>query len=141
VLPVCEELCIGFVPYSPLGRGYLTGAMDETTIFGGNDNRATLPRFTPEALKANRPVVDLLREIADQKGATPAQIALAWLLSHKPWIVPIPGTTKLHRLDENIGAASVNLTANDLRHIEDAVSNIDVQGDRYPQSERERTGR
>ncbi len=141
VLPVCEELCIGFVPYSPLGRGYLTGAMDETTIFGGNDNRATLPRFTPEALKANRPVVDLLREIADQKGATPAQIALAWLLSHKPWIVPIPGTTKLHRLDENIGAASVNLTANDLRHIEEAVSNIDVQGDRYPQSERERTGR
>jgi aryl-alcohol dehydrogenase-like predicted oxidoreductase len=141
VLPVCEELCIGFVPYSPLGRGYLTGAMDETTIFGGNDNRATLPRLTPEALKANRPVVDLLREIADQKGATPAQIALAWLLSHKPWIVPIPGTTKLHRLDENIGAASVNLTANDLRHIEDAVSNIDVQGDRYPQSERERTGR
>ncbi len=141
VLTACEELGIGFVPYSPLGRGFLTGKMDETTTFGGNDNRSTLPRFTPEALKANQPVVHLLDEIGRQKGATPAQIALAWLLAQQPWIVPIPGTTKLDRLDENIGAAAIELTAGDLRHIEDAFSQITVQGDRYPQAERERTGR
>jgi aryl-alcohol dehydrogenase-like predicted oxidoreductase len=141
VLPTCEELGIGFVPYSPLGRGFLTGKMDETTTFGGNDNRGTLPRFTPEALKANQPVVRLLDEIGRQKGATPAQIALAWLLAQKPWIVPIPGTTKLDRLDENIGAAAIELTADDLRQIEDAVAKITVQGDRYPQVDKELTGR
>ncbi len=141
VLPTCEELGIGFVPYSPLGRGFLTGKMDETTTFGGNDNRTSLPRFMPEALKANQPVVRLLDEIGREKGATPAQIALAWLLAQKPWIVPIPGTTKLERLDENIGAVAIELTADDLRHIEDAFSKINVQGDRYPQAERERTGR
>jgi aryl-alcohol dehydrogenase-like predicted oxidoreductase len=141
VLPACEELGIGFVPYSPLGRGFLTGKIDETTMFGSNDNRGTLPRFTPEARKANQPVVRLLEEIGREKGATPAQIALAWLLVQKPWIVPIPGTTKLRRLEENIAAAAIALTANDLRHIEDAVSKISVQGDRYPQAEGERTGR
>jgi aryl-alcohol dehydrogenase-like predicted oxidoreductase len=141
VLPACEELGIGFVPYSPLGRGFLTGKIDETTTFGGNDNRSTLPRFTPEARKANQPVVRLLEEIGGKKGATPAQIALAWLLAQKPWVVPIPGTTKLHRLEENIGAAAIELTANDLRHIEDAVSKISVQGDRYPQAEANLTGR
>lgn len=132
VLPVCEELGIGFVPYSPLGRGYLTGKIDETTTFGGNDNRTTLPRFTPEARKANRPVLDLLRDIAGRKGATPAQIALAWLLAQKPWIVPIPGTTKRQRLDENIAAASIELSPSELRHIEDVAAHITVQGDRYP---------
>jgi aryl-alcohol dehydrogenase-like predicted oxidoreductase len=132
VLPTCEELGIGFVPYSPLGRGFLTGKIDETTTFGGNDNRSTLPRFTPEARKANRPVVDLLKKIGDQKGATPAQIALAWLLAQKPWIVPIPGTTKLNRLEENIAAASIELTPDDLRHIDAAARQIPVQGDRYP---------
>jgi aryl-alcohol dehydrogenase-like predicted oxidoreductase len=141
VLPACEDLGIGFVPYSPLGRGFLTGKIDETTTFGSNDNRTTLPRFTPEARKANQPVVRLLEAIGRKKGATPAQIALAWLLAQKPWIVPIPGTTKLHRLEENIAAAAIELTADDLRHIEDAVSKISVQGDRYPQVERERTGR
>jgi aryl-alcohol dehydrogenase-like predicted oxidoreductase len=141
VLPACEELGIGFVPYSPLGRGFLTGQIDETTTFGGNDNRSTLPRFTPEARKANQPVVHLLEELGRKKGATPAQIALAWLLAQKPWIVPIPGTTKLYRLEENLGAAALELTANDLRHLEDAVSNISVQGDRYPRAEKERTGR
>jgi aryl-alcohol dehydrogenase-like predicted oxidoreductase len=141
VLPTCEELGIGFVPYSPLGRGFLTGKIDETTTFGGNDNRTTLPRFTPEARKANRPVVELLEKIGDQKGATPAQIALAWLLSQKPWIVPIPGTTKLHRLEENIAAASIELTPDDLRHIDAAASQIKVEGDRYPQAEAERTRR
>jgi aryl-alcohol dehydrogenase-like predicted oxidoreductase len=141
VLPVCEELGIGFVPYSPLGRGFLTGRIDATTTFGGNDNRSTLPRFTPEARQANQPVVRLLEEIGRQKGATPAQIALAWLLAQKPWIVPIPGTTKLHRLEENIAAAELELTAGDLRHIGDAVSKIPVQGNRYPQAEGELTGR
>ena len=141
VLPTCEELGIGFVPYSPLGRGFLTGKIDETTIFGSNDNRTTLPRFTPEARKANRPVVNLLEEIGDQKHATPAQIALAWLLSQKPWIVPIPGTTKLNRLEENIAAASIELTPDDLRCIEGAASQITVVGDRYPQAEAERTHR
>jgi aryl-alcohol dehydrogenase-like predicted oxidoreductase len=141
VLPTCDELGIGFVPYSPLGRGFLTGKIDETTTFGGNDNRGTLPRFTPEARKANRPVVDLLEEIGREKGATPAQIALAWLLAQKPWIVPIPGTTKLHRLEENIGATDIELTAGDLLHVEDAVSKITVQGDRYPKAVSELTER
>ena len=141
VLPTCEELGIGFVPYSPLGRGFLTGRIDATTTFGGNDNRSTLPRFTPEARKANRPVVDLLEEIGRQKRATPAQIALAWLLAQKPWVVPIPGTTKLHRLEENIEAAAIELTPDDLRGIEDAAARITVEGDRYPQAEAERTRR
>ena len=141
VLPACEELGIGFVPFSPLGRGFLTGKIDETTTFGGNDNRADLPRFTPEARKANRPVVDLLAQIAAQKRATPAQIALAWLLTQKPWIVPIPGTTKLSRLDENIAAAAIELTPDDLRYIDAAAAKITVQGDRYPQAEAERTQR
>jgi aryl-alcohol dehydrogenase-like predicted oxidoreductase len=121
--------------------GFLTGTIDESTTFGGNDNRSTLPRFAPEARKANRPVVRLLEEIGSKKGATPAQIALAWLLAQKSWIVPIPGTTKLHRLDENIGATAIEFTASDLRHIENAISNISVKGDRYPQAENERTGR
>jgi aryl-alcohol dehydrogenase-like predicted oxidoreductase len=141
VLPVCEELGIGFVPFSPLGRGFLTGKIDEATTFGSNDNRTTLPRFTPEARKANQPVVRLLAEIGREKGATPAQIALAWLLARKPWIVPIPGTTKLHRLEENIAAAAIVLTLDDLRHIEGAVAKITVQGDRYPPAERERAQR
>ncbi len=141
VLPACEELGIGFVPFSPLGRGFLTGKIDETTTFGGNDNRTCLPRFTPEARKANRPVVDLLAQIGAQKRATPAQIALAWLLAQKPWIVPIPGTTKLSRLDENIAAAAVELTPADLRHIDAAAAQITVEGDRYPQAEAERTQR
>jgi aryl-alcohol dehydrogenase-like predicted oxidoreductase len=140
VLPACEELRIGFVPYSPLGRGFLSGSIDETTIFGSNDNRSTLPRFTPEARKANQPVVRLLEEIGRMKRATAAQIALAWLLAQKPWIVPIPGTTKLHRLEENISAEAIELTANDLRHIADAVSKIAVKGDRYPSAEKELTG-
>jgi aryl-alcohol dehydrogenase-like predicted oxidoreductase len=141
VLPTCDELGIGFVPYSPLGRGFLTGKIDETTTFGGNDNRGTLPRFTPEARKANRPVVALLEEIGREKGATPAQIALAWLLAQKPWIVPIPGTTKLHRLEENIGATDIELSPGDLLHIEDAASKITVQGDRYPKAQSELTQR
>ncbi|MGA9869041.1 MAG: aldo/keto reductase [Acetobacteraceae bacterium] len=132
-LPVCEELGIGFVPFSPLGRGFLTGKIDETTTFGGNDNRTGLPRFTPEARKANRPVVDLLEKIGARKRATPAQIALAWLLARKPWIVPIPGTTKLARLEENVAAASVVLDADDLRDIEDAAAKITVRGARYPE--------
>jgi len=141
VLPACEELGIGFVPYSPLGRGYLTGKIDETTTFGGNDNRSTLPRFTPEALKANRPVVHLLEEIGSRRSATPSQIALAWLLAQKPWIVPIPGTTKLNRLEENLAAAALELTPGDLRHIEDAASKISVQGDRYPRAVEKATAR
>jgi aryl-alcohol dehydrogenase-like predicted oxidoreductase len=141
VLPACEELGIGFVPFSPLGRGFLTGKIDETTTFGGNDNRTSLPRFTPEARKANRPVVDLLEQIGAQKQATPAQIALAWLLAQKPWIVPIPGTTKLSRLEENIAAAAIELTPDDLRHIDAAAAQITVEGDRYPQAEAERTQR
>jgi aryl-alcohol dehydrogenase-like predicted oxidoreductase len=124
-----------------LGRGFLTGKIDETTTFGGNDNRTSLPRFTLEARKANRPVVDLLEEIGARKRATPAQIALAWLLAQKPWIVPIPGTTKLSRLEENIAAATIELTPDDLRHIEGAAAKITVQGDRYPQAEAERTQR
>lgn len=141
VLPACEELGIGFVPFSPLGRGFLTGSMDETTTFGDNDNRSTLPRFTPEALKANQPLVHQLEEIARQKRATPAQISLAWLLGRKPWIVPIPGTTKLHRLEENIDAAAIELTRQDLRAIEEAVSKIIVKGARYPETLSGMTGR
>jgi aryl-alcohol dehydrogenase-like predicted oxidoreductase len=141
VLPVCGELGIGFVPFSPLGRGFLTGKIDETTKFGGNDNRASLPRFTPEARKVNRAVVDLLELIGAQKRATPAQIALAWLLAQKPWIIPIPGTTKLGRLEENIGAATIELTPDDLGHIDAAAAQITIEGDRYPQAEAERTQR
>jgi aryl-alcohol dehydrogenase-like predicted oxidoreductase len=141
VLPVCAELGIGFVPYSPLGRGYLTGAIDETTSFGGNDNRADLPRFTPEARKANRPVVDLLAAIGRRTGATPAQVALAWLLARTPWIVPIPGTTRLPRLEENLAAADLALSPAEVREIDDAAATITILGDRYPQSEAARTGR
>ena len=131
ILPTCEELGIGVVPYSPLGRGYLTGKVDENTTFDSTDIRARNPRFAPEAIKANRVVIDLLEKIAAQKGATAAQIALAWLLAQKPWIVPIPGSRKLERLDENIGAAKVELTADDLGEIEQAMSQITVIGDRY----------
>ncbi|HUI98495.1 MAG TPA: aldo/keto reductase [Xanthobacteraceae bacterium] len=141
VLPVCEELGIGFVSFSPLGRGFLTGKIDETTPFGANDNRTSLPRFAPDARKANRPIVDLLAKIGARKQATPAQIALAWLLARKPWIVPIPGTTKLGRLVENIGAAAITLTPDDLRQIEAAAAQIPVQGDRYPKADAERTRR
>jgi aryl-alcohol dehydrogenase-like predicted oxidoreductase len=131
ILPTCEELGIGVVPYSPLGRGYLTGKVDESTTFDSTDIRARNPRFTAEAIKANRVVIDLLEKIGAEKGATPAQIALAWLLAQKPWIVPIPGSRKLERLDENIGAAAVELTSNDLSEIEKAMSQITVIGDRY----------
>jgi aryl-alcohol dehydrogenase-like predicted oxidoreductase len=134
ILPTLEELGIGFVPFSPLGKGFLTGAINENTQFDTADFRNIVPRFSPEARKANQAVVDLLGRIASQKNATPAQVALAWLLAQKPWIVPIPGTTKLHRLQENLGAAQVELTAGDLREIHDAVSQISVQGDRYPAS-------
>jgi len=131
VLPALEELGIGFVPFSPLGKGFLTGKIDETTTFDSTDFRNTVPRFSPENRKANQAVVDLLGRIAAEKQATPAQVALAWLLSRKPWIVPIPGTTKLHRLEENLGAAEVELTVEDLREIEDAAARITVQGARY----------
>jgi aryl-alcohol dehydrogenase-like predicted oxidoreductase len=141
VLPTLEELGIGLVPYSPLGKGFLTGKMDENTAFAGNDFRSTLPRFTPEALKANQAFVGLLSRIAGQKGATPAQIALAWLLAQKPWIVPIPGTTKLHRLEENIGAAAIKLSSEDLRQIESAAAKITAQGARYPEHLDKLTGR
>jgi aryl-alcohol dehydrogenase-like predicted oxidoreductase len=133
VLPTCEELGIGFVPFSPLGRGYLTGKIDENTKFASVDIRSRMPRFTPEARKANRVVIDLLARIGEQKEATPAQIALAWLLAQKPWIVPIPGSRKLERLDENIGALAIKLSSDDLREIESALSTITVQGARYPQ--------
>ena len=141
VLPTLEELGIGFVPYSPLGKGFLTGKMDENTTFDSSDFRNILPRFTPEAMKANQALVDLLGKAAERKKATPAQIALAWLLAQKPWIVPIPGTTKLHRLEENIGAAAVELTADDLREIETAASKITVHGARYPEHMEQMTGR
>ncbi len=141
VIPTLEELGIGLVPYSPLGKGFLTGKMDEKTTFDSSDFRSTLPRFTPEALKANQALVHLLGSIAQRKNATPAQIALAWLLAQKPWIVPIPGTTKLHRLEENIGALSVELTPDDLREIEIAASKITVQGARYPEKLERLTGR
>jgi aryl-alcohol dehydrogenase-like predicted oxidoreductase len=131
VLPTLEDLGIGFVPYSPLGKGFLTGKIDENTPLDSSDFRSTIPRFSPEARKANRALVDLLSEIAGRKDATPAQLALAWLLARKPWIVPIPGTTKRHRLEENLGAANVELTADDLRDIDEAASKIEVQGARY----------
>ena len=131
VMPTLEELGIGFVPFSPLGKGFLTGKIDESTTFDSNDFRNTIPRFNPEARKANQALVDLIGQIAQRKKATPAQIALAWILGQKPWIVPIPGTTKLHRLQENVGAAAIELTEGDLRNIEDAASQISVQGHRY----------
>ena len=140
VLPTLEELGIGLVAYSPLGRGFLTGKIDEKAKFDSTDFRSTLPRFTPEALKTNQAMIDLLAKIAKQKGATPAQIALAWLLAQKPWIVPIPGTTKLHRLEENLGALEIQLTPEDLREIYAAASQIQVQGDRYPERLEKMTG-
>jgi aryl-alcohol dehydrogenase-like predicted oxidoreductase len=141
VLPTLEELGIGFVPFSPLGKGFLTGAINESTAFDSSDFRNTVPRFTPEARKANQSLVDLLGQIAKPKNATPAQIALAWLLAQKPWIVPIPGTTKLHRLDENIAAADIQLSAEDLSEINDAVSKITVEGARYPAQMQKLVGR
>ena len=141
VIPTLEELGIGFVPYSPLGKGFLTGKMDEKTTFDNSDFRSTLPRFTPEALKANQVLIELLNGIAERKKATPAQVALAWLLAQKPWIVPIPGTTKLSRLEENIGALVIKLTSNDLREIDSASSKIKVQGARYPEKLEKMTGR
>jgi aryl-alcohol dehydrogenase-like predicted oxidoreductase len=141
VFPTLEELGIGFVPFSPLGRGFLTGKISESTTFDSSDLRSTLPRFTPDARKANQALVDLVGEIAKRKKATPAQIALAWLVAQKPWIVPIPGTTKLKRLEENVGAASVELTSNDLREIENAAAKITVQGARYPEHLEQMTGR
>jgi aryl-alcohol dehydrogenase-like predicted oxidoreductase len=141
VLPTLEELGIGFVPFSPLGRGFLTGKISENTTFESSDLRNTLPRFTPEARKANQALVDLLGEIAKRKKVSPAQIALAWLLAQKPWIVPIPGTTKLHRLEENIGAASIELTPDNLREIETAASKIKVEGARYPEKLEQLAGR
>ncbi len=141
VLPTCEELGIGFVPFSPLGRGYLTGKIDENTTFASVDIRSRMPRFTQEARKANKVVVDLLAKIGAQKGATPAQIALAWLLAQKPWIVPIPGSRKIERLGENIGALDVELSPDDLREIEFAISKITVQGERYPKEIAQLTGR
>ncbi|MBA4016301.1 MAG: aldo/keto reductase [Pirellula sp.] len=134
ILPTLEELGIGFVPFSPLGKGFLTGKMDENTTFAGNDFRNVVPRFAPEARKANMAMVELLGRIAAGKQATPAQIALAWLLAQKPWIVPIPGTTKLHRLQENLAATTVELTPDDLREIDEAASQITVQGARYPEA-------
>ena len=141
VIPTLEELGIGFVPFSPLGKGFLTGKIDESTKFDSSDFRNVVPRFAPEARKANQALVDLIGTVAKRKNATPAQIAIAWLLSQKPWIVPIPGTTKLHRLEENIGAASVELTPDDLRDIDIAASRITVQGARYPEKLEQMTGR
>jgi aryl-alcohol dehydrogenase-like predicted oxidoreductase len=141
VLPALEELGIGLVPYSPLGKGFLTGKMNENTTFDSTDFRTTLPRFTPEARKVNQTLVDLLSNIAKQKNSTPAQIALAWLLAQKPWIVPIPGTRKLERLDENIGAAAIELTSDDFREIDSTASKITVQGARYPEKLEQLTGR
>jgi aryl-alcohol dehydrogenase-like predicted oxidoreductase len=133
ILPTLAELGIGFVPFSPLGKGFLTGTVDATTSFDGSDIRGTIPRFTAEARQANQALVDLLAAIAQRKRATPAQIALAWLLAQQPWIVPIPGTRRLGRLEENLGAAAVELTGDDLREIEDVASRIDIQGARYPE--------
>jgi aryl-alcohol dehydrogenase-like predicted oxidoreductase len=141
VIPALEELGIGFVPYSPLGKGFLTGKIGHNTTFDSSDFRSTLPRFTPEAIKANQALIDLLDKLGERKKATPAQIALAWLLAQKPWIVPIPGTTKLHRLDENIGADSVELSSDDLREIDNAAAKITVQGARYPEQIEKLTGR
>ena len=140
-LDLCAELGIGFVPFSPLGRGFLTGAMSKDTKLAENDMRASPPRFTPDAMAKNQALVDLLKRIADEKNATPAQIAIAWLLAQKPWIVPIPGTTKLHRLEENLGAAEVALTTGDLAEIERAAAEITVEGDRYPQAMMDAVGR
>jgi aryl-alcohol dehydrogenase-like predicted oxidoreductase len=141
VLPALEELGIGFVPFSPLGKGFLTGAITENTTFDSSDFRNIVPRFTPEARHANQALVDLLSELAARKRATPAQIAIAWLLAQKPWIVPIPGTTKPHRLEENIGAAAIELTPADVREIESVISTFAVQGDRYPERLEQLTGR
>jgi aryl-alcohol dehydrogenase-like predicted oxidoreductase len=141
ILDACEELGIGFVPYSPLGKGFLTGAMSKDTKLGEGDFRKILPRFTPEALEKNQALVDLLKRVAGEKKATPAQISLAWLLAQKPWIVPIPGTTKLHRLEENLGAANVELTADNLAEIERAAAEITVEGERYPAHLLATTGR
>lgn len=140
ILPALETLGIGFVPFSPLGKGFLTGAITETTELGSNDFRSTLPRFTPDARRANQALVDLLAQVASRKGATPAQIALAWVLAQKPWMVPIPGTTKQHRLAENLGAASIELTPDDLREIEHGSSHIVIQGTRYPEAIERMTG-
>jgi aryl-alcohol dehydrogenase-like predicted oxidoreductase len=140
ILPTLEELGIGFVPFSPLGKGFLTGKIDETSAFDKTDIRSSIPRFTPEARKANQALVDLVGEIAKRKNASPAQIALAWLLAQKPWIVPIPGTTKLHRLEENIGAVSLQLSKDDLEQIESAASSIKVEGARYPEHIEKMTG-
>ena len=140
IIPTLEELGIGFVPFSPLGKGFLTGKIDETSTFAKSDLRNSIPRFTPEARKANLALVDLLTTIGKSKNASPAQIALAWLLAQKPWIVPIPGTTKLHRLEENIGAASVELTSEDLRQIEQAAADVTIQGERYPEQLERMTG-
>ncbi len=140
VLPTLEELGIGFVPYSPLGKGFLTGKIDKNATFDSSDFRSTLPRFTPPALKANQALIDLLGGIAQRKSATPAQIALAWLLAQKPWIAPIPGTTKLNRLEENMGAVSIHLTPEDLRNIDAAAAQIKVEGDRYPERLEKMTG-
>jgi len=141
VIPTLEELGIGFVTYSPLGKGFLTGKIDENAKFDSSDFRSTLPRFTPQALKANQALIDLIGKIGQRKKATVAQIALAWLLAKKPWIVPIPGTTKLNRLDENIGAVSVELTPDDLRELDSAATKIEVQGARYPEKLEQLTGR
>jgi aryl-alcohol dehydrogenase-like predicted oxidoreductase len=141
VIPTLEELGIGFVPFSPLGKGFLTGKIDEKTTFDSSDFRNIVPRFSPEARKANQAVVDLLGRIAEQKRATPAQIALAWLLAQRPWIVPIPGTTKASRLEENLGAVNIKLTADDLREIDSAASKIKVEGARYPEHLQKMVGR
>ena len=141
VMPTLEELGIGFVPFSPLGKGFLTGKIDENTTFDSTDFRNIVPRFTPEARKANQAVVDLLGRFAEQKKATPAQIALAWLLAQKPWIAPIPGTTKVHRLEENIGAIDIELTSEDLQEIDSASSQIKVEGARYPENLQKMVGR
>ena len=140
LLPTLEELGVGFVPFSPLGKGYLTGSFDANSKFEGNDFRSVLPRFTQEALEANQAIVDLIKQIAEEKNATPAQIALAWLLAQKPWIVPIPGTTKLHRLQENLGADNIVLTLEDVKKMNDASSKIKLKGDRYPEELEKRTG-
>ena len=140
-MPVLEELGIGFVPFSPLGKGFLTGKIDETTTFDSSDFRNHIPRFSPEARKANKALVDLLGTIAERKRATRAQIALAWLLAQKPWIVPIPGTRKLERLDENLGALALELTGEDLRAIEVALARIPIQGERYPEHQQRLVGR
>jgi len=141
ILAVCEELGIGLVPYSPLGKGFLTGAMGKDTKLGEGDFRKLLPRFTPQAMEKNQALIDLLKRIAAEKKATPAQIALAWLLAQKPWIVPIPGTTKLHRLEENLGGARIELTPRDLADIRDALTHIDIEGERYPPELLATTGR